>query len=74
MFVCRAFYHIVTTMTLDSIVAFYIIVAFVIPLVALLTSSLVVWRKECFFGISVYFKEYTFPVLFNDVVSSTVII
>jgi hypothetical protein len=33
-------------MTLDSPVAFDTIVAFVIPLIALLTSSPVMWRKE----------------------------
>jgi hypothetical protein len=38
--------HIVATVALVTIVAFDIIVAFVIPLVALLTSPPVIWRKE----------------------------
>jgi hypothetical protein len=38
--------HIVATMTLDTIAAFDIIVAFDMPLVALLASSSVMWRKE----------------------------
>jgi hypothetical protein len=38
--------HIVVTMTLHTIVAFDTIFAFGIPLVALLTSSPLMWRKE----------------------------
>jgi hypothetical protein len=45
-------------MTLDHIVVFDTTVAFVIPLVALLMSSLVMCHKETF-GIFVYYKEYT---------------
>jgi hypothetical protein len=45
--------RIIVTMTLDAIVAFYTTVAFVIPLVALLTSSTVMWRKEHLWNFSV---------------------
>jgi hypothetical protein len=38
--------HSVATTTADNTVAFDTIIAFVIPLVALLTSSTVIWRKE----------------------------
>jgi hypothetical protein len=41
--------------------SFDTIVAFVIPFVALLTSSPVMWRN---FGILVFSKEYTFKILF----------
>jgi hypothetical protein len=46
---CRFFYHIVTSVTLDhivTVVTLCTIVAFVIPFVAILTSSSVMWRKE----------------------------
>jgi hypothetical protein len=39
--------HIIAIMTLDNIVAFDTIVAFVIPLVALLTSAPMMWCEEC---------------------------
>jgi hypothetical protein len=54
--------QIAATMTLDTTVAFDIIVAFVIPLVSLLTSSHVMWHEDTF-GISVYSKEYTFLII-----------
>jgi hypothetical protein len=38
--------RIIATTTLNTAVAFDIIVAFVIPLVALLTSTPVMWREE----------------------------
>jgi hypothetical protein len=38
--------HITATIFLNNIVAFGIIVAFIIPLVALLTSSSVMWCEE----------------------------
>jgi hypothetical protein len=40
-------------MTLRNIVAFDTIVAIVIPLVSLLTSSSVMWRKERLWNVSV---------------------
>jgi hypothetical protein len=45
--------HIVATMTLYTSVASDIIVSFVIPLVALLTSSPVMWREEHLWNFSV---------------------
>jgi hypothetical protein len=51
MSVCRIFHHIVTTLTLNQIVAtltFETFVAFDILLVALMTLSPVMWRKEPF--------------------------
>jgi uncharacterized membrane protein len=45
--------HIVATVTLANIVAFDIFVAFVISLVALLTSSPVMWLKERLWNVSV---------------------
>jgi hypothetical protein len=62
MSVCTVFYRIVTTMTLDHIVAsitsdtivvFDIIVEFLMSAVALLTSSPVMWRKEHIWNFSV---------------------
>jgi hypothetical protein len=64
--------HIVATMTLDTIVAFDIIVAFVIPVVALLTSSPVMWRKNTF-RILVHSMEYTFPILYATSLRMTMI-
>jgi hypothetical protein len=52
------FDHIVTTVTFDNTAAFDTIVAFGIPLVAMLMSSPVMWHKETF-GILVCSKEYT---------------
>jgi hypothetical protein len=52
-FVCRVFHRIVTTMPLDTIAAFDAVVAFVIPLLALLTSSPVIWRQEHLWNFSV---------------------
>jgi hypothetical protein len=43
----------IAKMTLDTIVAFHTIVAFDIPLIALLTSSPVMWRKEHLWNFSV---------------------
>jgi hypothetical protein len=54
---------IIETMTFDIIVAFDTTVAFVIPLVALLTSLPVMWREERL-RISVYSKECIFPIVF----------
>jgi hypothetical protein len=51
--VCRVFHHIVTTMTFHIIVVFDIIVASVIPLVALLILSFVLWREEHLWNFSV---------------------
>jgi hypothetical protein len=48
--------------TLDMIVAFDTIVAFVIPLVALLTSSPVMWRKEHLWNFRVLQRVH-FPFL-----------
>jgi hypothetical protein len=45
--------HIVPKMILDTIVAVDTIVAFDIPMVTLLTSSLVMWRKELAWKFSV---------------------
>jgi hypothetical protein len=56
MSVCRVFHYIVTTMTLNTIVAAVTLdntVAFVDPLVALLTLSSVMWRKERLWNFSV---------------------
>jgi hypothetical protein len=38
--------NIIATVTLDTIIAFYTVTAFVIPLVTLLTSTPVTWREE----------------------------
>jgi hypothetical protein len=38
--------HIIATITLDTTVEFYTTVAFVIALVAMLTSTPVMWREE----------------------------
>jgi hypothetical protein len=56
-------HRIVETLSLDNIVAFDTVLAFVIPLVALLTSLPVMWCKNAV-GMFVYSKEYTFPILF----------
>jgi hypothetical protein len=48
-------------MTLDSIVAFDTIVAFVVPLIALLTLSPVMWRKEGLWNVSVLSKLSCIP-------------
>jgi hypothetical protein len=58
--------HTVVLMTLDTI-GFYTIVGF-IPLVALLRSSALMWRKERLWNVSVLqrVEEYTFPVLFSS--------
>jgi hypothetical protein len=62
MSVCRVLHHIVatmtldyivSTMTLDTIIGFDAITAFVIPMVASLTSSAVMWRKEHLWNFSV---------------------
>jgi hypothetical protein len=45
--------HVVETMTLDTNVAFDTIDAFLIPLVVLLTSSPMMWRKEQLWNFSV---------------------
>jgi hypothetical protein len=45
--------RIVATITLDTIVTFDTIVAFIIPFVALLTPSPVMWRKEKVWNFSV---------------------
>jgi hypothetical protein len=45
--------YITATMALDIIAAFDTIVEFVIPLVALLTSMLVMWQKEHLWNFSV---------------------
>jgi hypothetical protein len=58
--------HIVATMELDVTVAFGTIVAFVIPLVALLMSSPVTWHKERLWNFSVLQRD-TFLVLFITV-------
>jgi hypothetical protein len=47
----------VVTITLDTIVAFGDIVAFIILLVALLTSSPVMWRKEHIWNFSVLHRQ-----------------
>jgi hypothetical protein len=51
---------------LDTIVAFDTVVAFVIPLVALLMSSGV----KNTFGILAYFENYTYPILLCIVYTS----
>jgi hypothetical protein len=50
------------TITLDIIVAFETVGAFVIPLAALLTSTPLTWCLEHLWN-SVYSKEYTFRIL-----------
>jgi hypothetical protein len=45
--------HICTTMAQDIIVAFDTIVAFVIPLVTMLTSAPVMWHEEHIWNVSV---------------------
>jgi uncharacterized membrane protein YagU involved in acid resistance len=46
-------YQIVAKITLETILAFDIVVTFVIPLVTLLTSSPVMWREEYLWNIGV---------------------
>jgi hypothetical protein len=55
--------HIVATVTLEEFVVFDYIVAVDITLVSLLTLSPVMWRKERLWNL-MYFKEYTFEMLF----------
>jgi hypothetical protein len=62
--------HIVATVTLDIIVAFDTIVAFVIPLVAPLTSSPVMWRKEHLWKFSVVQSAYLSNIVVPDLVIS----
>jgi hypothetical protein len=50
----------IATLTLGKITAFDTTVAFLITVVAMTTSAPVMWR-----GMSVYTKEYTFPILFS---------
>jgi hypothetical protein len=45
--------HFIVTMTLDTIVVFDSTVAFVIPLIALLTSMPVMWHEEHLWNFSV---------------------
>jgi hypothetical protein len=52
------FDHVVATVALDTIVTFDIMFAFFIPLVALLTSSPVMWRKEHLWNFSVLQREH----------------
>jgi hypothetical protein len=48
----------VAAMPLDTIVVFDNIVGFIIPLVALLTSSPAMWRKEHLWNFSVLFRVH----------------
>jgi hypothetical protein len=59
------FWVIVASITLDTIVAFDTIIAFVFPLVALLTSSLVMQPKEHLSNFSVLQRVPIFPILFE---------
>jgi hypothetical protein len=66
--VCDVFNHIVTTVTSFNIVAtvtFDTIVDFVIPLVVLLTSSPVMWRKERLWKFSVLQRVHLSNLVFN---------
>jgi hypothetical protein len=57
--------HIVAAITFDTNFAFDNIVVFVIPLVALLTSSPVMWREVHLSNeSSPYYKEHNFTILF----------
>jgi hypothetical protein len=58
--------HIVAGMTLDTIIAFNTTVAFVLPLVALLTSSPTMWHKEHLWNFSVLQRVH-FPNLVLNV-------
>jgi hypothetical protein len=49
--------HIVATLTLDIIVA-YTIVAFIIPLIALLTPSPVMRRKDHFWNFRILYRAH----------------
>jgi hypothetical protein len=50
--------HIVATITLDTIISLSVIIAFVIPLVALLTSLPAMWRKEHLWNFCVPQREH----------------
>jgi hypothetical protein len=51
----------VATITLDTIVAYDTIIAFVIPIITMLTSSYSIWREEKLWNV-VYSMEYTFQI------------